>query len=138
MILLDTNVVSEMMKREPAERVVSWMANEPASNLYVSSITQAEILHGVMLLPQGRRRKALETAAATMFAEDFAERLLVFGSEAAVAYALICIERKRRGHPIAAFDAQIAAIARASGATLATRNTTDFEYCEIKLLNPWK
>src|SRR5881227_374968 len=79
MILLDTNVVSEMMKPEPAARVVSWMEREPASSLYVTSITQAEIMHGVMLLPQGRRRKALEAAAQAMFSEDFAERLLAFG-----------------------------------------------------------
>ena len=98
MILLDTNVVSEMMKPEPAARVVSWMEREPASSLYVTSITQAEIMHGVMLLPQGRRR----------------------------------------GRPIAAFEAQIAAIARAAGATLATRNITDFDDCAIRVVNPWK
>ena len=138
MILLDTNVVSEMMKPEPAARVVSWMEREPASSLYVTSITQAEIMHGVMLLPQGRRRKALEAAAQAMFSEDFAERLLAFGSEAALAYAHISVERRRRGRPIAAFDAQIAAIARAAGATLATRNITDFDHCAIRVVNPWK
>src|SRR5256885_12953252 len=109
MILLDTNVVSEMMKPEPAARVVSWMEREPASSLYVTSITQAEIMHGVMLLPQGRRRKALEAAAQAMFSEDFAERLLAFGSEAALArseehtselqspcisYAVFCLKNK--------------------------------------------
>ncbi|MGH7748413.1 MAG: PIN domain-containing protein, partial [Candidatus Dormibacteria bacterium] len=85
MILLDSNVVSEMMKPEPAARVISWMKREPASNLYVTRITQAEIFHGVMSLPQGRRRRALEAAAEAMFAEDFADRVLVFGSEAALA-----------------------------------------------------
>jgi toxin FitB len=138
MILLDTNVVCEMMKPEPAARVVSWMEREPASSLYVTTITQAEIMHGMMLQPQGRRRKALEAAAQAMFSEDFAERLLAFGSEAALAYAHIAVERRRRGRPIAAFDAQIAAIARAAGATLATRNITDFDHCAIRVVNPWK
>ncbi|MGH8132967.1 MAG: type II toxin-antitoxin system VapC family toxin [Steroidobacteraceae bacterium] len=138
MILLDSNVVSEMMKPQPAARVISWMKREPASNLYVTRITQAEIFHGVMSLPQGRRRRALEAAAEAMFAEDFADRVLVFGSEAALAYAHIVVERRRRGRPIAAFDAQSAAIARASGATLATRNLADFDYCAVKVVNPWK
>src|SRR5205085_11277498 len=103
MILLDTNVVSEMMKPEPAARVVSWIEREPGSSLYVTSITQAEIMHGVMLLPQGRRRRALDAAAHAMFSEDFADRLIAFGSEAALAYAHTRVERRRPGPPIAAF-----------------------------------
>lgn len=137
MILLDTNVVSEMMKPEPAVRVVSWMETKSASSLCVCSITQAEIFHGILLLPRGRRRQALEAAALAMFAEDFAERLLVFDSAAAIAYAHITVERRQAGRPIAAFDAQIAAIARAAGAALATRNTADFEHCGVELINPW-
>src|SRR5205814_10637328 len=138
MDLLDTTVVTGMMKLEPAARVVSCREREPTSSLYVTSITRADIMHGVMLLPQGRRRKALEAAAQAMFSEDFAERLLAFGSEAALAYAHIAVERRRRGRPIAVFDAAIAAIARAAGATLATRNITDFDHCAIRVVNPWK
>src|SRR5438132_14086726 len=125
-----------MMKPDPSARYVSGMDRRPARSLYVPSITQEELMHGVMLLPQGRRRKALEAAAQEMFSEDFAERLLAFGSEAALAYAHIAVERRRRGRPIAAFDAQIAAIARAAGATLATRNITDFDHCAIRVVNP--
>jgi len=137
MILLDTNVVSEMMRMRPAARVVSWMASQPANSLYISSITQAEILHGLMLLPQGRKRRELEQAAAGMFSQDFAERVLAFDGAAAVAYAQIAADRRRAGRPIAVFDAQIAAVARAAGAVLATRNTADFARCGVELLNPW-
>ena len=135
MILLDTNVVSEMMRAQPAAEVVSWMAGQPASGLYVSSITQAEILRGLLLMPRGRRQ--LEKAAAGMFDEDFVDRVLPFDSAAAVAYAQITADRRRAGRPIAVFDAQIAGVARATGATLATGNTADFARCGIELINPW-
>jgi toxin FitB len=137
MILLDTNVVSEMMRAQPAAEVVSWMAGQPASGLYVSSITQAEILRGLLLMPRGRRQRSLEKAAAGMFDEDFVDRVLPFDSAAAVAYAQITADRRRAGRPIAVFDAQIAGVARATGATLATRNTADFARCGIELINPW-
>lgn len=137
MILLDTNVLSELMKPAPAERVIRWAAAEPASSLYLTSITQAEIFHGVLLLPAGRKRKAIEVAAEAMFEEEFAGRVLPFGSEAALAYARIAVERRRLGRPISQFDAQIAAIARSTGAVLATRNAGDFDHCGIKVMNPW-
>jgi len=136
-ILLDTNVLSELMKPTPEKRVVAWMGAQPSQSLYTTSITQAEILHGVMLLPSGRRRKAFEAAAEGMFREEFAGRVLSFGSEAALPYALIAVDRRRAGRPISHFDAQIAAIARSTGATVATRNVTDFEGCGVRLLNPW-
>ena len=138
MILLDTNLVSELMKPAPAPSVVDWVAAEPVSSLYTTSITQAEIMLGVLLLPAGRRRKVLEAAAAEMFEEDFAGRVLPFGSEAAQSYARIAVERRRIGRPISNFDAQIAGIARSSGARLATRNVADFENCGIKVINPWE
>lgn len=137
MIVLDTNVVSELMKPAPADRVVKWVASQTASSLYTTSITQAEILHGVLLLPAGKRRKAFEEAAEAMFDEDFAGRILPFGSDAAPFYAEIAAERRRRGRPISQFDAQIAAISRASGAELATRNVSDFEHCKIEVMDPW-
>lgn len=138
MILLDTNVVSELMRPSPAQSVVHWVAAEPVSSLYTTSITQAEIMLGVLLLPAGRRRKELEAAAEAMFEEDFAGRILPFGNEAARAYARIAAERRRIGRPISHFDAQIAGIARSSGAALATRNVADFENCSIKIINPWE
>lgn len=137
MIVLDTNVLSELMKPAPAESVVRWMAAQPATSLYTTSITQAEIFHGIMLLPSGRRRNAFEAAAEAMFNEDFTGRILPFGSDAARPYARIAADRSRSGRPISQFDAQIAAIARSTGAAIATRNTSDYEGCGVKLVNPW-
>lgn len=138
MIILDTNVLSELMKPAPAESVMRWMAAQPATSLYTTSITQAEILHGIMLLPAGKRRSAFESAANAMFRGDFAGRILPFGSDAAAPYARIAAERRRAGRPISHLDAQIAAIGRSTGATIATRNVSDYEGCGVKLINPWE
>jgi hypothetical protein len=136
-ILLDTNVLSELMKPAPANSVVDWVASQPAASLYTTTITQAEVLHGILLLPPGKRRKAFENAAEVMFAEDFAGRIIPFGSDAARFYAEIAVERRRSGRPISHFDAQIAAIARSTGAPLATRNVADFHDCGIEIVDPW-
>ncbi|MBI3041989.1 MAG: type II toxin-antitoxin system VapC family toxin [Betaproteobacteria bacterium] len=138
MIVLDTNVLSELMRPAPTGVVVRWVAGQPAMNLYTTSITQAEILHGIMLLPSGRRRNALEAVAEAMFKEEFGDRVLPFGSDAARLYARIAAERRRVGRPVSHFDAQIAAIARSHGAAVATRNVTDYDHCGIKLINPWE
>lgn len=137
MIVLDTNIVSELMKPAPAGHVASWVAAKTATSLYTTSVTQAEILHGILLMPSGKRRKSVEQAAEAMFQEDFAGRILPFASDAASFYAEIAADRRRRGRPISHFDAQIAAISRASGATLATRNVSDFAHCGIDVVNPW-
>lgn len=137
MIILDTNVVSELMRAEPAESVRDWVASQPASRLFVTAVTQAEILYGVGLLPDGRRRKKIATAARAMFDEDFDDRILAFDSDATPFYAEIAVVRRQKGRPISQFDAQIAAIARSTGAALATRNVGDFEHCEVELINPW-
>lgn len=137
MIIIDTNVLSELMKPAPVGSVVKWVADQPATRLFTTSITQAEILHGIMLLPSGRRRNAFEAAAMAMFEEDFSGRVLPFGSDAARPYAQIAVARRRAGRPISQFDAQIAAIARAMGADVATRNVEDFERCGVKVINPW-
>jgi toxin FitB len=92
-IVLDTNVLSELMKAAPAQRVVVWLASQPATSLYTTSITQAEVLHGIMLLAAGKRRNAFEAAAQAMFSEDFAGRILPFGSDAAAPYARIAAAR---------------------------------------------
>ncbi len=138
MILLDTNVLSELMKPAPAASVVDWMASQSAASLYTTSITQAEILHGVMLLPAGKRRNAIEAAAESMFNEDFGGRILAFDSDAARLYAHLAAQRRRAGRPISHFDAQIAAIALSTGAAIATRNVTDFDNCGLKIVNPWE
>lgn len=137
MIILDTNVVSELMKPSPSAAVVRWVARQADTSLYTTSITEAEILHGLMLLPPGKRRNSLQSAAEGMFNEDFVRRVLPFGSEAARAYATIAALRRRTGRPISHFDAQIAAIGRSVRAAIATRNTADFEDCGVGVINPW-
>ena len=137
MIVLDTNILSELMRPAPAEIIVRWVTVQPLASLYTTSITQAEILHGILLLPAGRRRNALETAAEAMFGEDFRGRVLPFGSKEAQPYARIAAERRRAGRPISNFDAQIAAIARSAGAAIATRNVTDYDACGVEVINPW-
>jgi hypothetical protein len=136
-IVLDTNVVSELMKLEPAEPVLRWMDDHPAVLLYVTSITQAEILYGIRLLPRGRRRDGVERAAVDMFEREFEGRMLGFDGGSAEPYADIAVARRRSGRPISTLDAQIAAIARVHGASLATRNLTDLEGCGIDLVDPF-
>jgi len=138
MIILDTNVISELMRGTPAPAVVRWVNAKPAVNLYVTSITQAEILHGIQLLTRGKRRDAIAAAASVMFEQDFAGRILAFGSDAAIAYAEIAAARRRAGRPISGFDAQIAAIARVHDADLVTRNVDDFDHCGIDVIDPWR
>jgi len=136
--LLDTNVLSELLRAVPSPAVEAWVAAQPAESLCVSSVTQAEMLLGARLLPAGRRRQALERALAAMFEEDFGERILPFDSAAVPAYVGIVATRRAAGRPISQFDAQIAAIARHHRNTLATRNTGDFEGCGLSLVDPWK
>lgn len=138
MIILDTNVLSESLRPVPEPQVLDWLARQPANLLFLTSVTQAEILYGISILDSGRRRDELAEAAAAMFAEDFGGGILGFDTEAAPAYAAIASERRRSGHPISQFDCQIAAIAKAYGAALATRNTRDFGACGIALIDPWQ
>lgn len=137
MIILDTNVVSELMRPRADERVVSWVAAHPATRLYTTSVSEAEVLLGVHLLPEGRRRDAMTLVARAVFERVFAGRVLAFGRESANAYALLVAERRRLGRPINAMDGMIAAITRAVGATIATRNVDDFELCGIDVVNPF-
>lgn len=137
MILLDTNILSEILRASPEPRVLNWMERQAASSLFVSAITQAEILYGIAILDEGRRREELAAATVLMFTEDFAGRLLAFDGDAATAFAELAAARRRIGRPISQFDAQIAAIARSRGATLATRNIRDFEHCGVALIDPW-
>ncbi len=138
MIVLDTNVLSELMRSQPAAAVFAWVAAQPRAELCTTSVNKAEILYGVAALPEGRRRAALAAAAEAMFTDDFAGRVLPFDEEAAVHYAEIVAARHRKGRPIEAFDAQIAATARVAGAELATRDVGDFAGCGLILVNPWE
>ena len=137
MIVLDTNVLSELMRAEPDARVLAWVASQPRALLCTTHINQAEILYGIAALPEGRRRAALAVAAEAVFAEDFAGRILPFGAAAAARYSDIVLARRRAGNPIEGFDALIAATALAAGAGVATRDTGGFAGCGLSLINPW-
>ncbi|UEM24015.1 type II toxin-antitoxin system VapC family toxin [Skermanella mucosa] len=137
MFVLDTNVLSELMRPSPSEAVVRWVAGQSAGSLYTTTVTQAEILFGLALLPDGRRRSDLLMAAQSMFAEDFVNRMLPFDGAAAVVFASIAAARRRQGRPTSTFDAQIAAITHSRNAVLATRNTADFLDCGITVVDPW-
>jgi len=136
-IVLDTNVISELMRSAPHGGVVAWVSAQQRGTLYTTSVNEAEILYGIAVLPDGRRRDGLAAAAQTMFAEDFAGRVLPFGGAAAARYAEIVTGRRRAGNPIEAFDALIAATAAAAGAALATRDTHGFADCGLTLIDPW-
>ena len=137
MFLLDTNVLSTMMSAAPTKEVVAWVSGQPAEFLFTTTVCQAEILSGLAIMPEGRRRLDLEAAARAMFAEDFEGRVLPFDMEAAVAYADIFAARRRAGRPAATVDLMIAAIARSQGVTVVTRNVADFEACGVAIVNPW-
>lgn len=138
MIVLDTNVISELLRPAPAEQVISWIASQPLDNLYTTSITQAEMFYGVLILPEGNRRTKLEQAIAAIFREDFAGRILPFDAGAALAFAKIAAQRKLSGRIISQADTQIAAIAHFRQAHLATRNISDFADLSIPQINPWR
>jgi toxin FitB len=137
-IVLDTNVISELTKREPASGVILWLDALPASDVATTAITAAELLYGVERLPSGHRKAELATAIYDLLGDDFHGRILAFDERAAEKYADVVTARERLGRPIGVADAQIAAICRAADATLATRNTDDFSETETRLINPWQ
>ena len=138
-ILLDTNVLSELMRAEPDAGVLAWFEQQQAAVLYTTAITRAEILLGIALLPAGRRREGLASAAELMFEQDFAQRCLPFDQVAAAEHALLVAARLRSGRPMSAEDGQIAAIALCRGMRLATRNGKDFEGIDgLLVLDPWR
>lgn len=138
MLIVDTNVISEIMQLHPSPHVLEWWAQQTAAELFTSAVTVAEVLYGIELLPRGKRRERLLAEAEAMFNQDFAGRILSFDEAAAREFAEIAAGRRALGRPIAEFDAQIAAIASAHRATLATRNLADFDGCGVRLVNPWR
>ena len=137
MIVLDTNVISELTRQSPAPRVISWLDALTAAEIATTAITAAELLYGVAKMPDGRRKTELAAAVHGLLSDDFQGRVLSFDEPAAHRYADIVTGREHLGRPISVADAQIAAICRTIDATLATRNTDDFRETGIELINPW-
>lgn len=138
MIVLDTNVLSELMRPVPEPRVVDWLDAQETTSVAITAITVAEILYGIERLADGRRKRSLAAAAAAMFEEDFAGRILAFDGEAAIHYAERVAAGEQAGRAVHMADAQIAAICLRHQAALATRNVRDFESLGVKLVNPWE
>ena len=137
MIVLDTNVVSELLRPAPAKQVEAWLSAQDGATVYFTAVGEAELRHGVALLPAGRRRTALSMAIEGILEEDFRNRILPFDRAAASVSAAIAAKRRAAGRPISQLDCQIAAIARAHEAAVATRNTGDYEGCGIEVIDPW-
>jgi hypothetical protein len=137
MILLDTNVISEYLRERPDAVVSAWLDSHPEEDLWTTSVVIAELLSGIELMPTGRKQKSLRDAVEKMISEDFRGQILTFNLPAARQYAEILAARRKIGRPIRELDAQIAAIARVHGATLATRDVNDFAGSDLAVMSPW-
>lgn len=137
MILLDTNVVSEVMRPRPRARVVAWLDDRDAATLFLSTVTLAEIRYGLCCLPDGRRRRDLGDRFERFVARGFERRILSFDAAAARDYGELMAHRRRLGRPLSALDGQIVAIARARGFAVATGNVPVFEECGVEVLDPF-
>jgi len=137
MIVLDTNVLSEIIRPHPNENVERWWKAQPSSRLFATSIARAELLSGVGLMPTGKRKTMTLFSIVGILDDVLDQRVLNFDRDAADAYAEILPIRRRSGKPISPLDAMIAAITKSRGAMLATRNTKDFMDCGVELINPW-
>ena len=137
MIILDTNVLSALMRKAPEAAVVDWLDRQPADSVWLSSITVFETRFGLALLPKGRRRNALERAFETVLTDDLANRVLDFDAVAAAAAAQLAADRQRAGRTVDLRDMLIAGIALARRATIATRNTKHFEGLDVPVISPW-
>ena len=138
MIVLDTNVISELARQAPDPGALSWLDSLDISDVATTAVTAAELRYGVARLPEGHRKRELTVVIRGILTEDFHGRVLPFDERASVRYADIVSGREEIGRPIGVADAQIAAICRDLGATLATRNTADFEETGVELIDPWK
>ena len=137
MIVLDSNVVSELVRPSPNRSVVEWVDEHDSSELVITALTAAELRAGVALLPEGRRKDELGMRIESLLVETFAGYVLAFDVGSSAYYAEVLAVRTRGGRPITTFDAQIAAVCRQYDSVLATRNTTDFTDTGIQLVNPW-
>jgi predicted nucleic acid-binding protein len=139
MIVLDTNVVSEIMKPPPVRstKVFDWLRAYPTGDVFTTTIALAEVLAGIAMLPQGKRKADLERAAERVFSTVFPRRILPFDEAAAPVYSDLVTLRRRRALSFEPLDMQIGAIAKSRGMTVATRNVFDFEHCGLDVINPW-
>ena len=137
MIILDTNVLSALMRTAPEASVVAWLDRQPAESVWITSITLFEARLGLALLPTGRRRQALEAAFAQLLKEDLENRVLDFDGAAATEASSLAAERQKAGRPVDMRDTQIAGIALARHATLATRNVRHFADLKVPIIDPW-
>lgn len=137
MIVLDTNVLSELIRPRPEPQVVAWLLGQPRSQLFTTAVSLGEMLFGARVLPEGRRKQQLLQDVRAIFATDMAGRVLPYNMDAADAHAEFAAMRRAQGHPVGMADAMIAGVTRSRGATLATRNVRDFEGCGIALVDPW-
>ena len=137
MFILDTNVVSELLRPIPEPSVVRWVAARDASHLFLTAVSEAELRFGVEIMPAGARRDAVGEAIDALLREDFASRILPFDSPAALAYAEFAAERRAAGRPVAHADAQIAAIASVHRMSVVTRDVGDFAGVGLDIVNPW-
>jgi predicted nucleic acid-binding protein len=138
MIILDTNVISEMMKPAPSQHVTAWMDQQASISLFITSVTIAEIVYGLHALPYGNRKLWLEQAFTNAVMEAFKNRILSFDQLAAFQYGKIMAQRKADGRPLSVCDGQIAAIASVHHFVIATRNVNDFIHCGVELVNPFE
>lgn len=136
-VLLDTNVVSELIRKSPHPAVDAWAVGHPLEDLFFSAVGEAELRYGAAILTAGQRREMLLATIERMLRDAFEGRVLPFDSDAAHHYAEIAAARRSAGRPIAPADCQIAAIARSRGMTVATRNVRDFENLDIEIMDPW-
>ena len=137
MLVLDTNVASELMRPELAPAVAAWIAERDAKEMFLTAVSEAELLYGIAIMPAGRRRERLEATMNRWLELGFSERILPFDSAAARAYAGIAADRRLAGRPIGEADCQIAAISRSRAAILMTRNVRDFEGSSVDVVDPW-
>jgi toxin FitB len=137
-IVLDTNVVSELARESPAPAVIEWLDSLAAEDVATTAIAAAELFYGVARLPSGRRKSLVSEAVRRVLHEDLRDRVEVFDLSSAERYGALVAARERAGRPISIADAQIAAVCAVRQATLATRNTKDFEGTGIDVINPWE
>ncbi|MDR3136353.1 MAG: type II toxin-antitoxin system VapC family toxin [Coriobacteriales bacterium] len=137
MIILDTNIVSEMMQKSPDQMVVDWFKHQDNEQIRITALTVAEIKYGISLLPDGRRKKALDAGASRLFGDIFKDKIVPFDSDAAHHYPAVHQSRRALGKSVTVMDAELAAICISNNAILATRNTKDFTGVHVRIVNPF-